>query len=117
MGDMLSSTHLQRVGHLSHNQKIALYLTFLHSLTILVRGIWSDPNLLPIEQVEQIKWTNEIAHRIVNRLRSLHNDTETPSDEEIWNLTLHHASQAAGLRQVIETIMSESYEIIGKEQP
>lgn len=112
----MAISHLQSVGHLSPDQKIALYLTFLHSLTILVRDIWSDPDLLPIEQIEQIKWTNEIAHRIINRLHSLHKKMDITGDEEVWNLVIHHASQSPGLRPAIETIMTESYELIGIKQ-
>jgi len=113
----MTPSHRQRVGHLSQDQKIALYLTFVHSLTILIRSIWSDPDVLPIDQVERIKWANEIAHRIVNHLRSLHQNTDSMGDEEIWNLVLHHASQSPGLSRTIETIMMESYEIIGIKHP
>ena len=35
----MTPLHRQRVGHLSQDQKIALYLTFFSGLTILIRGI------------------------------------------------------------------------------
>lgn len=50
----------------------------MFNLTISVRSVWSDNTFQDSEKVEQMKWLNELQHRIMSKLRGSwpHSDIE-----------------------------------------
>lgn len=44
--------------------------TLAHNLTVSARAVWDDEQLSDAEKVEQLKWLNEIQHRILGNLRA-----------------------------------------------
>lgn len=46
------------------------YEMLAHNLTVSTRSIWSDDRLTDAMKVEQLKWMNEIQHRVIGMLRS-----------------------------------------------
>jgi hypothetical protein len=46
------------------------YEALAHNLTVCVRGVWSDEQLSDAQKVEQMKWLNEIQHRVTGNLRA-----------------------------------------------
>ena len=42
---------------------------FAHNITISIRGFWSNDETSDCVKVEQMKWTNEIQHRVTSKIR------------------------------------------------
>ena len=45
------------------------YELFAHRLTIITRGFWDDPDSNDSLKIEQMKWVNEILHRVTSKIR------------------------------------------------
>ena len=59
------------ISALDKQQKQHFYLALARELTITQRSIWADDQLDNSEQVDRLKWLNEIMHRVLNRLYDL----------------------------------------------
>ena len=46
------------------------YETLAMNLTVSARAVWSDEALSDSEKVDQLKWLNEILHRVIGKLRT-----------------------------------------------
>jgi hypothetical protein len=73
--------YAKRIGELPHEQRLHFYEVLAHNLTVAVRCVWSDERISDAGKVDQLKWINEILHRVtakvyVLRLRT-HEWTET----------------------------------------
>ncbi len=54
----------QRFEVWTTHQKLVFLERLSHSLTVTIRSVWSDPDLSPPQMLNQIKWINEIHHRV-----------------------------------------------------
>lgn len=54
---------------MSKDKKVLFYELFANYLTISVRGFWSDESSTDAVKIEQMKWANEIQHRITSKIR------------------------------------------------
>ncbi len=102
-------SYLQNINVLNQEEKIAFYLTFANRLTTANRNIWSDDSFSLAEQIDAMKWTNEVMHRVLNRLDDLVMERNDFSDEDIWNLIKQHASQNKITRGAVGYAIEKSY--------
>jgi hypothetical protein len=75
------------IGALDTEQRLLFYEALAHNLTVCVRAIWSNEETSAEQKVEQLKWLNEIMHRVTSKMRvlrlNLHEWTEADSWEDI----------------------------------
>jgi len=97
------------VGSFSPEEKIVFYTSFANRLTIANRVVWSNKEINLADQVEQLKWLNEIMHRVLNRLLA-HQQGDVRDDEEnTWNMIKHHVSQSPAIGGYVSLAINESY--------
>lgn len=103
------------IGALDSEQRLLFYEVLAHNLTVSVRAIWSEEELSAGQKVEQLKWLNEIMHRVTSKVRvlrlNLHEWTETDSWEDIK----HWVSLCPSLDGEIEWAIRTSYATIKYE--
>jgi hypothetical protein len=103
------------IGALDSEQRQLFYEVLAHNLTVSVRAIWSDEASSAEEKVEQLKWLNEIMHRVTSKIRvlrlNLHEWTETDS----WNDIRHWVSLCPSLESEVEWVIRTSYAAIKHE--
>jgi hypothetical protein len=64
---------VNKVAALDEAHRRRFYETLAMNLTVSARAIWSDEDLSDAEKVDQLKWLNEIQHRVIGQLRGSHN--------------------------------------------
>src|SRR5215813_2635421 len=80
------------VRKLPDEQRIRFYEMLAHELTIGIRCIWSD-SINPEDKVDQLKWINEIMHRVVAKIYCERTKSHEWSDTDIENMVGHWVSQ------------------------
>lgn len=83
-------------------------MAFAHELTVINRGIWSDDTASPERKVELMKQTNEMLHRVANRLFSLVMEDTTHTDESTWSLIEAHSGGDRFLQAEVQCAIRES---------
>ena len=85
------------VGGLSTEKLIEFYESLAHGLTVSVRSIWSDEALTDAERVEQMKWLNEIMHRVVTKSAALRMNRNEMSESDTWRMMEGYICQCPAL--------------------
>src|SRR5205823_3888630 len=62
--------YAEAVASLKDSDRRRFYEALASNLTVCARGIWSDEHLSDAEKVDQMKWLNEIQHRVIGKLRA-----------------------------------------------
>ncbi|MBN9517349.1 hypothetical protein J0H58_02345 [bacterium] len=73
---------VRRIGDLSTGQRLHFYEVLAHQLTVVARMIWSDAALDDTAKVEQMKWLNEILHRVTAKVYTIRLKTHEWTDED-----------------------------------
>jgi hypothetical protein len=63
-------SYLNEMESLTEEERLAFYEHLAHNLTIAARDVWSSDDL-PADKVEQLKWLNEIQHRVTAKISVL----------------------------------------------
>jgi hypothetical protein len=69
---------------LNEEQRRTFYECLAHNLTIAVRDVWSSDQM-PTDKVEQLKWLNEIQHRVTVTIMVLRTHDQEWSERDSWN--------------------------------
>lgn len=101
---------VQIIGQLPSEVKIAYYVNFAHSLTVAVRGIWSDDTLNVSDRLGQLKWMNELMHRVINRVIDLRAEPHLWNEEAIWQLLRATVAQCPAINGEVGGAMLSAYE-------
>lgn len=117
--DVSISRFGQPVSKLALEQQIQFYERFAHELTIAIRSIWSDATISDQEKVDQMKWINEIMHRIPNKLSQLRNPTYEWTNESFEAMVQHWVKQNPAICKNVNHAINGSYKIVLRmyEQP
>jgi hypothetical protein len=78
------------INDLSREQLLVLYARLSFQLTITVRGIWSDDTLSDADKVNQMKWVNELQHRITQNLQACLWRDSSPLEPAVFIKTIVH---------------------------
>jgi hypothetical protein len=100
------------VGGLSAEELVQFYESLAHSLTVSVRSIWSDEALTDAERVEQMKWLNEIMHRVVTKSAALRMNRNEMSESDTWKMMEGYISQCPSLASHIASATISSYQAV-----
>ncbi len=86
------------------------YELFAHSLTIAIRDFWSDENTSDTTKISQIKWVNEILHRVTAKSRverlKLHSWPESDFNEMI----IRYVKQEQSIGPMVAWSITSAYE-------
>lgn len=98
------------IAALSRSDKIRFYIVLARDLTIATRMIWADLHLSDAERVEQMKWVNEVQHRVINRLADLHGDYGTWTEQQVWDVIWQHLAQDRATAAHVRGALKRAYE-------
>ncbi len=88
----MQNTYLSEMEKLNEEQRQTFYECLAHNLTIAVRDIWSSDQT-PEEKVDQLKWLNEILHRVTAKVIVLRTHDHEWSERDSWNDFEHWITQ------------------------
>ncbi len=103
------------VSKLTLDEQLSFYERLVHQLTIAVRDIWSDDKIPDSEKVDQMKWINEIMHRIPNKLSQLRNPTYDWKNEHFEEMIAHWVEQNPNIQKLVNHSINDSYKIVTKQ--
>jgi hypothetical protein len=107
--DDMESPYASAIAALDDEQKARFYLLLAHGLTMAQREVWADDQAEPSEQINRLKWFNEILHRVINRLHDLQHPPLSPSEEDVWSLITHHATQNRYVAASLSWFVRDAY--------
>jgi hypothetical protein len=116
-GATLPSTlteYAEAVAAFDENRRRWFYETLAHNLTVCVRAIWSDEKLSDAGKVEQMKWLNEIQHRVTGKLRAA---KPWPDTEFFDGVLRARTDECPPLRGHVGWAVKQSYEYASAERP
>lgn len=104
---MKLAEYAEAVASLDDSRRRRFYETLAHNLTVCVRAIWSDEQLSDAQKVDQMKWLNEILHRVTGRLRA----AERWPDREFFEGVLRaRTDECTPLRGHVGWAVKQSYD-------
>jgi hypothetical protein len=84
--------YLEEMESIAEEERLAFYAYLAHNLTICVREVWwSDES--PEDKVEQLKWLNEIQHRVTDKISVLRTRHHVWTERDSWADIEHWISQ------------------------
>ena len=83
-----------KLSELTAEQRIYFYESLAYHLTISVRAIWSDSELSVEEQMECVKWINEIQHGVLQLMQHLRLGTNEYDDDAVLGTIKHWVGQS-----------------------
>ncbi len=97
------------ISSFSQNEKVYFYERLAHNLTISCRDIWSNTTLSDTEKVEQMKWLNEIQHRIVAKISVTRLDHHEWKERDIIGMIASYIKQTPEIGGEVGWAISASY--------
>lgn len=104
--------YVRDVGTLRPDLLAHFYEILAHNLTVCVRGIWSDEQLNDAQRVEQMKWMNEIMHRIVMKSSLLRIGRNNRTELETWEMIQSYIEKCPPLAPHIAFATRFSYQTV-----
>ena len=99
--------YAEAVASFDDGARRRFYETLAHNLTVCARAIWSDEQLSDAEKVEQMKWLNEIQHRVTGKLRA---SQPWPDGEFFEGVLRTHTDECPTLRSHVGWAVKQSYD-------
>ena len=107
----MASKYAPVISALDQKQKVHFYLALARELTVAQRTIWADDQVDASEQVDRLKWLNEIMHRVLNRLYDLQITAQVWNEDDLWTIIKHHVSQNSRIAGVVGLAIRDAYKI------
>ena len=108
----LKERMLQNLRTWNNDQRLSFIEFFAHELTICIRLIWSRAETGNTEKIEQIKWINEILHRLPMFAHTLRTGSGDWESTDIPQVVENCINQAPGLRELVTYAVIHSIEQI-----
>jgi hypothetical protein len=106
-GDMVSKFG-ERVKKLPDEQRIRFYEILARELTIGIRYICSI-SISPEEKVDQLKWINEIMHRVIAKIYCERTKSHEWSDTDFEDMVRDWVSNNLEVEDVLNNAINYSY--------
>src|SRR5262245_37981913 len=106
----------EQIAELSDEQRLHFYEVLAHNLTVGIRGIWSDESIGDAEKVEQMKWINEVQHRVTAKVYVLRLKTYEWTEEDFESLLLESVTAHPGIAHEVGWAVRFSYRTISGEE-
>jgi hypothetical protein len=98
------------IGGLTKEWKVYFYESLSHRLTVAVRVIWSDEILSDSEKIEQLKWLNEIQHRVTSKIQVERLERHEWPESEFIAMIHHYVKLAPDIGGLVAEAINKSYE-------
>lgn len=99
------------ISSLSKEARIYFYETLAHNLTVVCRVIWSSETLSDRDKIEQMKWLNEIQHRIVSKIKVVRLALHEWKEADIIAMIEGYVKQSPGIGPEVAWAIKSSYKI------
>lgn len=101
--------HAQDYAHVlslfTKDETLLFYEKLAHELTVAIRGFWSHPEHSDAQKIEELKWTNEIMHRVTSQIHSIrmgiHSESEVHFFEGVLHWIQHCPSMQEGINEAL----------------
>jgi hypothetical protein len=103
------------IGALELEQRLLFYEVLAHNLTVCVRSIWSSEETSAAQKVEQLKWLNEIMHRVTSKIRVLRLNIHEWTEADSWAEIKHWVAQCPSLEGEVGWAIRYTYATITHE--
>jgi hypothetical protein len=107
--------YVERIGGLTDEQRLYFYEVMAHQLTVAARMIWCDEALSDQQKVRQLKWLNEILHRVTAKVSTLRLGTHEWNESNSFDDMRHWVSQEPALAPRVGWAVLQSYRIVTGE--
>jgi hypothetical protein len=107
----MPSTYAPVIAALDDKQKAHFYLLLARGLTVAQREVWADDQLDASEQIDRLKWLNEIMHRILNRLFDFQQTTQARNEDDLWTTIMDHVAQNRHIAGDLAWAVRDAYKI------
>lgn len=108
------SDYPKLIGELPREQKVLFYELLAHRLTIAVRDFWSDEDTSDKTKISQMKWINEILHRVTSKTRVERLKLHHWSEEDFNNMILSYVKKEPTIGSMVAWSIASAYEKVGK---
>ncbi len=85
------TNYLNEMESLTEEERLPFYEHLAHNLTIAARDVWSSDDL-PAAKVEQLKWLNEIQHRVTAKIGVLRTRGQEWTERDSWGMIEDYVS-------------------------
>ena len=99
----------EELASLNDSERIYFYECLAHRMTVAIRAIWSDEDLPDHEKVDQMKWMNDILHRVTLKISRLRTGSNKWSDEDSWSDIKHWVAQNRGIEGHVGWVLQECF--------
>ena len=101
----------------SEEDRLLFYESFAHNLTVAVRFVWADDRRTEAEKVEQMKWVNEIQHRVTAKITVLRRRTHEWTEEDFGSMVAGYTGEHPAIRRVVDDALWRSLPATGIAGP
>jgi hypothetical protein len=105
----------KQVGSLGEEARLRFYECLSHDLTIVNRSIWSDADLSDADKVEQMKWLNEILHRVTAKTCCLRRRTHEWTEQDFGSLVQEYVASTPAIGPLVNTSLWRCFTFTIKE--
>jgi len=106
----------EQMAKLSGEQRLHFYELLAENLTVAIRGIWSNESISDAENVDRIKWVNELLHRVTAKVSVLRLKTHEWTEEDFGSLTRDIVSQSECIKGEVILAVKRSYQVVTSEE-
>ena len=98
------------IGPLEREVKVLFYELLAHYLTISVRVFWSNEEISDSLKVQQMKWLNEIMHRVTSKSRNERLDLREWSEEDFIKMVRKYIDKCPSIAGDVAWCINSAYE-------
>ncbi|WP_217492892.1 hypothetical protein [Pseudoalteromonas sp. BMB] len=88
------------------------YELLAHRLTIAVRDFWSDESTSDKTKISQMKWLNEILHRVTSKIRVVRLQLHEWSEEDFNQMIIHYVKQEPSISSMVAWAIESAYKVV-----
>jgi len=107
--ELTKENYAELLTRFPQDTKVYFYERLAHNLTISCRGIWSNELLSDAEKVEQMKWLNEIQHRIISKISVERLVCHEWKESDIIGMIENYVKQAPSIGSEVAWAINNSY--------
>ncbi len=113
MAEITNKNYGELITALDSDNKCRFYEAFAFELTTASR-LWSEPELGSDEIVDQLKWLNEIQHRVIAKIRNIRSSTDSWPEEQFISMVAGYVDQNPAIGGAVTYAIKNSYDFAVK---
>jgi hypothetical protein len=89
---------------------VYFYESLAHNLTVSARLVWSNDDTSDSEKLDQLKWLNEIQHRVTSKIQVERTKRHEWPELEFIEMANHYVKLCPAISGMVAGAISKSYE-------